>query len=73
MKTNKPSFELVVLNPPIVYGPLRHTIDSMDDVNTSNGVLWKFMTWEKSAELPPDTLHIFVDVRVSMRPRVAWR
>ena len=65
MKTQKPGFELVVLNPPIVYGPLRHSIESMDEVNTSNGYLRKFMTSEKSAPMPKDHLHISVDVRVS--------
>ncbi|KIW33782.1 uncharacterized protein PV07_00606 [Cladophialophora immunda] len=63
MKTEKPSFELVVLNPPIVYGPLKHSIDSMSDLNTSNTVLWNFMTSEKGASVPEDTLHVFVDVR----------
>ncbi|OCT44943.1 putative oxidoreductase [Cladophialophora carrionii] len=63
IKTHKPSFELVVLNPPLVYGPLRHSIDSMSDLNTSNAPVWKLMTSEKTAQVPEDTLHISVDVR----------
>ncbi|KIW64252.1 hypothetical protein PV04_09199 [Phialophora macrospora] len=63
MKTHKPSFELVVLNPPAVYGPLRHSIDSMSDLNTSNVPLWNFLTSEKTAQVPEDSLHISVDVR----------
>jgi len=68
MKTHKPNFELVVLNPPAVYGPLRHSIDKIDDLNTSNELLYKaFLTSQKSAPVPPDALHISVDVRVSER------
>ncbi|OAP63088.1 hypothetical protein AYL99_02315 [Fonsecaea erecta] len=62
MQSEKPSFELVVLNPPIVYGILSHSIDSMSDLNTDT-VLWKFMTSEKGTPIPEDSLHIFVDVR----------
>jgi nucleoside-diphosphate-sugar epimerase len=65
IKTHKPSFELVVLNPPAVYGPLRHSIDSMSDLNTSNVPLWNLLTSEKTAQVPEDSLHISVDVRVS--------
>ncbi len=66
MKTNKPNFELVVLNPPAVYGPLRHSVDSIDDLNTSNALLYKaFLKSKKSEPVPPDALHISVDVRVS--------
>ncbi|OAG44975.1 hypothetical protein AYO21_00937 [Fonsecaea monophora] len=60
--TEKPGFELVVLNPPIVYGPLRH-IDSMSDLNTSNAILWRLMNAGKGAPVPDDSLHISVDVR----------
>ncbi|KAJ9602927.1 Glycine-rich RNA-binding protein 2, mitochondrial [Cladophialophora chaetospira] len=63
MKTYKPGFEFVVLNPPIVYGPLRHSIDSMSDLNTSNALLWSFMTSKKTNPVPADALHINVDVR----------
>ncbi len=67
-KTHKPGFELVVLNPPGVYGPLRHSVDSMSDLNTSSALIWKFMTSKKSDRVLEDALHISVDVRVSKMP-----
>jgi hypothetical protein len=65
MESEKPSFELVVLNPPVVYGPLRHSIDSIQDLNTSNKHLYsKFFTSAKDAPMPEDYVHVSIDVRV---------
>ncbi|KEF58803.1 dihydroflavonol-4-reductase [Exophiala aquamarina CBS 119918] len=32
----KPNFTLTVLNPPMVYGPVRHALSSLEDLNTSS-------------------------------------
>lgn len=64
MSKNRPNFELVVLNPPLVLGPLRHSIDSLADINTSNGALWKtYLNSSISVPIPDNYLHIYVDVR----------
>ncbi|KAI1624895.1 NAD(P)-binding protein [Exophiala viscosa] len=64
MKANNPDFELVVLNPPGVFGPLANSIDSLKDLGTSNAILYNtFMKSSKSTPVPPETLHITVDVR----------
>jgi nucleoside-diphosphate-sugar epimerase len=69
MDKEKPPFELVVLNPPVVYGPIRHSIDSIDDLNTSNQHLYKtFMSSSKTAAVPKDNVHVCIDVRVSRNP-----
>jgi len=64
LKNEKPNFDLVTLNPPMVYGPIRHTIDSVKDLNQSNERIYKlFIDSTKSAEIPPNGLHTYTDVR----------
>ena len=66
LKNENPHFELVVLNPPMVYGPLAHTIHRVDQLNESNGRIYKqYVNSSKDAPLPPNGLHAYVDVRVS--------
>jgi nucleoside-diphosphate-sugar epimerase len=65
MDTHMPSFELIVLNPPVVFGPLLHSIGSMRELNTSNEYLYRFMSSAKTAPMPPDSIHVCIDVRVS--------
>ena len=66
MKCEKPTFDLVVINPPMVYGPLRHSVSSIEDLNLSNTLIYKsFMCSSEDAPLPPNGVHIDVDVRVS--------
>lgn len=36
VRSQNPNFSLTVLNPPMVYGPIRHPVASLDDVNTSS-------------------------------------
>jgi len=60
-------WELIVLNPPMVYGPLMHKVKNMEDLNESTARLWNSFLKEKNVdgELPPNGVHIYVDVRVS--------
>jgi hypothetical protein len=69
VEREKPAFDLVVLNPPMVYGPLRHTISNVSELNESNLRIWRlFIDTNKDAELPPNGLPLYVDVRVSESP-----
>ncbi|KAI9646647.1 hypothetical protein NHQ30_004644 [Ciborinia camelliae] len=64
VEKEKPNFDLVTLTPPMVYGPLRHTIQSTLDLNQSNSRIYNgFVNSSKDAELPPNGLHTFTDVR----------
>ncbi|RAK79332.1 NAD(P)-binding protein [Aspergillus fijiensis CBS 313.89] len=49
VKPQEPPFDLVVLCPPMVYGPLWHTINSIEELN-------------EDAPLPPNGVHVYVDV-----------
>ncbi|TGO44094.1 hypothetical protein BOTNAR_0947g00010 [Botryotinia narcissicola] len=64
VEKEKPNFDLVTLTPPMVYGPLRHTIQSTKDLNQSNLRIYTgLVNLSKDAELPPNGLHAFTDVR----------
>ncbi|KAK0105511.1 methylglyoxal reductase (NADPH-dependent) gre2 [Cadophora gregata] len=64
IKTEKPNFDLVTLTPPMVYGPLRHSIYSPKELNESNSRIYKlFIDSKKDAELPPNGMHVYTDVR----------
>jgi nucleoside-diphosphate-sugar epimerase len=60
VKTQKPSFALTVINPPMIYGPLRHPISSLADLNTSNKRILDLMQGVKGAQA---TAPMYIDVR----------
>lgn len=67
VEKEKPNFDLVTLTPPMIYGPLRHSVKSVKELNQSNSRIYDlFINSKKDAELPPNGLHTFVDVRVSI-------
>ncbi|CZR63142.1 probable dihydroflavonol-4-reductase [Phialocephala subalpina] len=59
----KPNFNLVTLCPPMVYGPLRHTVKSVKELNQSNARIYGFVNSSKDADLPPNGMHVYTDVR----------
>ncbi|KAL2060523.1 hypothetical protein VTL71DRAFT_9164 [Oculimacula yallundae] len=64
IKTENPNFDLVTLAPPMVYGPIRHSISSPEKLNESNSRIYKlFIDSEKDSELPPNGMHVYTDVR----------
>jgi nucleoside-diphosphate-sugar epimerase len=64
VKEEKPNFDLVSLNPPMIYGPLKHTVTNVKDINESNARLYNnFINSSKDALLPPGGVHMYVDVR----------
>lgn len=64
VETEKPNFDLVVLNPPMVYGPLRHSVSSVKDLNESTSRIYKlFVDAKADDELPPNGMPSYVDVR----------
>lgn len=66
VEKDKPNFDLVTLAPPMVYGPIRHSVESTKELNQSNSRIYNlFVNSKRDAELPPNGLHAYVDVRVS--------
>ncbi|KAL9094758.1 MAG: hypothetical protein Q9165_003029 [Trypethelium subeluteriae] len=64
MKEEEPHYDLVTLCPPATFGPLRHSILSIDQLNESNSRLWKLcFNSTKDAPMPYMPVHTYVDVR----------
>lgn len=60
---NKPNFSLATINPPMIYGPIKYPIKSLDSVNTSNQLLADIISGKHRGGLPPTGLPLWVDVR----------
>ncbi|KAL7928310.1 hypothetical protein V8C35DRAFT_285374 [Trichoderma chlorosporum] len=72
VEENKPQFSVTVINPPVIYGPNRHFIDDLDNLNTSSGMFYSLMNGSRSA-VPPTAFWAIVDVRdVAVAHKVAY-
>lgn len=50
----------------MIYGPLAHSVASPKDLNQSNARIYdSFINSSRNADLPPNALYLYVDVRVS--------
>ncbi|KAL3457167.1 NAD(P)-binding protein [Aspergillus heterothallicus] len=59
-----PGFDLVTINPPLVYGPVVHSLKSLDELNTSNQKIRDFVQGKHTGDdLPPTGTFLWVDVR----------
>jgi len=48
----------------MVYGPLRHSITSVKQLNESNARIYNlFINSKKDADIPPNGMHVYTDVR----------
>lgn len=57
-------FELAIINPPLVFGPVAHHIESLEAINTSNQRLVGLIEGQWKQEIPPTgQVFIWVDVR----------
>ncbi|EFX06336.1 NAD dependent epimerase [Grosmannia clavigera kw1407] len=66
VRSQKPNFDLVTINPPMVYGPvLHHVTGGIAAINTSSEIFRDVITgaWKDKDELPPVRVANFVDVR----------
>ncbi|KAM5360526.1 hypothetical protein ACJZ2D_013702 [Fusarium nematophilum] len=61
--SGKPNFSLTVINPPMIYGPVRYPVASLSSVNTSNQLLAEVISGKHKEGLPPTALPLWVDVR----------
>ncbi|EHK21712.1 uncharacterized protein TRIVIDRAFT_70733 [Trichoderma virens Gv29-8] len=72
VEEKKPNFSVAVINPPIIYGPNRHFIDDLNNLNTSSGMFYSLMNGSRS-EVPPTAFWAIVDVRdVAVAHKVAY-
>ena len=63
VKDEKPSFTLTTMNPPMVYGPVIHSISSLESINTSNARFVSLLRGSPSTPCPPAVNYLFVGVR----------
>ncbi|KAF1958442.1 NAD(P)-binding protein [Byssothecium circinans] len=59
------NWDLVVFNPPMVYGPLVHRVKSMGELNESTARIWNLFLKEGvlAGEMPDNGVPLYVDVR----------
>lgn len=63
VEKEKPNFQLSVINPALVLGPIINYFNSLDSINTSNRVIRDLILGKHKDGLPPTGLYIWVDVR----------
>lgn len=63
MKRETPSFDMTILCPAMVFGPLLSTklLPSVDKLNVSNNIIWSVAT--SSNGIPPTKAPLYIDVR----------
>ncbi|KIV78236.1 hypothetical protein PV11_09972 [Exophiala sideris] len=64
IETENPHFDLATMNPPLVYGPVVHDLNSLDNLNTSNQRIRDFIQGKCTDDvLPPTGTFLWTDVR----------
>jgi nucleoside-diphosphate-sugar epimerase len=64
VEKEKPNFDIVTMNPPLVFGPIVHYLNSLSGLNTSNQRFRDFIHGKyKDSDIPPSGVHIWTDVR----------
>jgi nucleoside-diphosphate-sugar epimerase len=63
VEKEKPNFQISTLNPPLVFGPIVHYLNSLDAVNTSNQRFRDMMQGKMKEDLEPTGRFIWTDVR----------
>ncbi|KAF2268117.1 NADPH-dependent methylglyoxal reductase-like protein GRE2 [Lojkania enalia] len=63
VEKEKPNFTISTINPPMVFGPIIHNLDTLDNINTSNQRLVWAAQGKFKDEIPPTGVYIWVDVR----------
>ncbi|KAF2207343.1 hypothetical protein CERZMDRAFT_51287 [Cercospora zeae-maydis SCOH1-5] len=63
VEQQRPNFTVAAICPPMIYGPLAHTI-GIEGLNTSSADIWRFLDGSLACKDVPDTAFpAFVDVR----------
>ena len=63
VEKEKPNFDIATINPPLVFGPVVHYLNSLDSINTSNQRISNLILGKFKDGLPPTFTYLWVDVR----------
>ncbi|KAF1968806.1 NAD(P)-binding protein, partial [Bimuria novae-zelandiae CBS 107.79] len=71
LEKEKPHFTIATINPPLVFGPIIHALDSLDNLNTSNQRILAAAQGRWKDEIAATGVHLWVDVRDVAEAHVA--
>jgi len=71
VEKEKPAFDIATINPPLVFGPVKPYISSLDSMNTSNQRILNIINGNWKNELGPTGTYIWTDVRNVAQAHVA--
>ncbi|KAJ5133436.1 uncharacterized protein N7443_004934 [Penicillium atrosanguineum] len=63
IKKEKPDFDITTINPPLVFGPIVHYLNSLDAINTSNQRMRNIIQGQMKEKIAPSGVFLWVDVR----------
>ena len=63
VEKQRPTFTIATICEPMVFGPLTTKLKSLNDLNTSNGMVWKLVTSGKDAQILDTRVAWEIDVR----------
>lgn len=63
VEKEKPNFDLVTINPPLVLGPIVHYLNSLEALNTSNEKFRNFIEGKSKAGVADTINPLWIDVR----------
>ncbi|KAJ6179554.1 hypothetical protein N7519_010015 [Penicillium mononematosum] len=63
IEKEKPNFNIATINPPLVFGPIVHYLNSLESLNTSNQRLRNLIQGQMKEKIAPTGNFLWVDVR----------
>ncbi|KAJ5637080.1 hypothetical protein N7490_006959 [Penicillium lividum] len=63
VEKEKPNFDIATINPPLVFGPIVHYLNSLEAINTSNQRVRDLIQGKFKEKIPPTGIFLWVDVR----------
>ncbi|KAJ5559643.1 hypothetical protein N7513_002042 [Penicillium frequentans] len=63
VEKEKPNFDIATINPPLVFGPIVHYLNSLEAINTSNQRVRDIIQGKFKEKIPPTGTFLWVDVR----------
>lgn len=63
VEKEKPNFDIATINPPLVFGPIVHYLNSLEAINTSNQRMRNLIQGQMKEKIDPTGTFLYVDVR----------
>jgi len=63
VEKEKPNFDIATINPPLVFGPIVHYLNSLKAINTSNQRMVDIIKGRMKDQIAPTGVLLWVDVR----------